>query len=316
MAWPAARANDAGRVPVNVAVAVVAAALTIGGLALTVGGFELGFGEADIEAAPVDQSGLDAPEPATPGAGGSTGSVPLEVSPTAIPTTTPLATPTPTSSPSGSVRSSLSAGSAQPTVTGSSTLNSKLAAPAPRPPAPAPAPPAPAPAPPPKLTDSMLIAPDGVVAVFVIAGGAPVFATVRQDYRGSRPLIPVSEAVYEALPDYPADGTRVIAGDKHYVFAGGAPIGVADVANLGSGRAEIAVHPAAINRSGADGVWAHVRKLPVDGTVLRAGPSGAYYLVTGGVPRPTGASSKAVVVDPLAIERRGGAGIWSHLLAG
>lgn len=146
---------------------------------------------------------------------------------------------------------------------------------------------------------------------FVVAGGAPVFLP-----DGAKEAVRVTAAALETLGDKPADGTIVITDSgERYVFAGGAPIHMTQSwwKEMRPKPTVVTVAQEALDQAGGLNAWSHVRNFPADGTLLKAGAD--VYRVERGVPVPdTGV--RGVPVDPAAIERAGGAGPWSHLVAG
>ncbi len=66
----------------------------------------------------------------------------------------------------------------------------------------------------------------------------------------------------------------------------------------------------ALDLAGGLNNWSHVRNVPADGTLIKAGAD--VYLVQDGVPVPH-EGVRGVPIDPAAIANAGGEGPWSHL---
>jgi hypothetical protein len=149
--------------------------------------------------------------------------------------------------------------------------------------------------------------------IFVVAGGAPVAISDPKYVTGT--VVSITAAQFQALAQYPANGTALWNGTSGYVVAGGAPLAVTNWANVGNPKA-ISVDPAAITNAGSGDVWNHLNAVPIDGTALWNGTSG--YVVAGGAPLAVTnwanvGNPKAVSVDPAAITNAGGGGLWNHL---
>ena len=105
--------------------------------------------------------------------------------------------------------------------------------------------------------------------VYRIAGGAPIYVSTWDHVGGAQPTTALTAAQFNALPQYPANGT-LIAGQapghpEHgtvYRVAGGAPIYVSSYEHIGGDPGTIGVDLAAIHNAGAGGVWNHLRQMP------------------------------------------------------
>ena len=156
--------------------------------------------------------------------------------------------------------------------------------------------------------------------VYRIAGGAPVYVSAWSHVGGQQPVTNLSDAAFDALPQYPRDGT-LVAGRAPgspddgtvYVIAGGAPVYLSNYAHIGGDRGTVSIDLAAIHNAGTSGVWSHLRYQPADGTVLDAADT--RYQVHSGAPYRTDLTTGGVRVDPVAIANAGGPGRWSHLAA-
>ncbi len=161
--------------------------------------------------------------------------------------------------------------------------------------------------------------PDGALVayrhdLYRIVGGAPLMLRTMELTAGKRATATLTDAQFDALAPYPADGTEVvdaITGDR-YVFAGGAPIFTPAPTALAA--SVIAVDGLVLNDHAGSGPLGHVRQYPADGTVLKSRQTDALFVVNGGVPSKvpsTGAA--AVVVDQQSIDGAGRPGPWDHL---
>lgn len=161
------------------------------------------------------------------------------------------------------------------------------------------------------------------LGVYRFAGGAPVYvsslpainnapATVVAD----RALLdtPTGSRPFDHVRRYPLDGTivRTIAGDV-YRFAGGAPLYVKNLNSIGNPKPVTVLDQVGLDRAGEPLPYFGVRRYPIDGTKLRAGTTGAYYVVRGGRPIRVAWASDAVIVDPAAIANRGTGDVWNRL---
>ena len=147
---------------------------------------------------------------------------------------------------------------------------------------------------------------------YVIAGGAPVF--VPRGTLDASDAVTVEQAVIDDyLPQLPADGTIVRTDEgERYMFAGGAPIHMSQDwwKALRPKPSVTTVAQEALDLAGGLNGWSHVRNVPADGTLIKAGAD--VYMVQGGVPVPH-QGVRGVPIDPAAIANAGGEGPWSHL---
>jgi hypothetical protein len=162
--------------------------------------------------------------------------------------------------------------------------------------------------------------PFGRAETYVIAGGAPVYMP-DETRSARRDAIVVDQAAIDdadapgGLNDQPADGTVVkTEQDEYYVFAGGAPIHMtkAYAKALRPRPDATEVSAAALDQAGGLNAWSHVRHLPADFTLVKAGAD--VYRIEGGVPIPQ-EGVRGVPIDPEALANAGGAGPWSHLVS-
>jgi surface antigen len=166
------------------------------------------------------------------------------------------------------------------------------------------------------LKDGDFISVPGVAGAYRLSGGAPIFVSRWSSFGGRRPVLLISREQFDRLRAYPANGTFITAGGHPYRIAGGAPIAIGSWPRVGGRRPTIRIDAAAIAHAGEPGRWSHLRRVPRDHTILRAGPLGPLYSIRTGVPGPISAlpgGRAAVVVDPAAIAHAGEHGIWRFL---
>jgi hypothetical protein len=150
--------------------------------------------------------------------------------------------------------------------------------------------------------------------IYRVVGGAPLLLRNRKLTAGKGATRTLTDAQFNALTPYPANGTEVVdstTGD-HYVFAGGAPI--FEPAPSALAEHAIAVDGFVLDNFTVSGTLSHVRQHPADGTFLKGRQSQAVYVVNGGTPaKVASVSGAAVVVDQQAIDNAGRPGVWNHL---
>jgi surface antigen len=172
------------------------------------------------------------------------------------------------------------------------------------------------------------IPPDGTLveyqgAVYQLAGGAPVYVSTWATYGGQQPTTLLSSLQWDALPQYPRDGTflRAAQTGQVYVVAGGAPIYVSTWATYGAQQPAIDVDQAALDKMSTTSPWNHLRAVPPDGTLLTAAQTGRVYITSGGVPSYVdswsafGGPQPTVTIDQAAVRNAGTGGFWNHLSA-
>jgi hypothetical protein len=167
-------------------------------------------------------------------------------------------------------------------------------------------------------------------AIYLVAGGAPVYVSQWAAVNPAQPIIDVDPAaiayagqgsVWMHLRYRPADGTLLGANPAGGIFrvAGGAPIYVSSWSAVGGYQPYVDVDAAAIDNAGTGGVWNHLSSHPADGTFLGGNPEGAIYRVAGGAPiyvsswSAVGGFQAYVDIDSAAINMAGSGGIWNHL---
>jgi len=143
--------------------------------------------------------------------------------------------------------------------------------------------------------------------VYRIAGGAPIAVASWTHFGGVQPTTLVDGAAiangdgaapWNHLRTTPADGTFLQEPTgKVYRVAGGAPLWVSTWTPWGGVQPTVFIDPAAVVNAGGPGGWAHLLRVPRDGTVLRTVPSGAYWKMVGGSLAATGAAPAVLVND-------------------
>jgi uncharacterized protein YkwD len=159
-------------------------------------------------------------------------------------------------------------------------------------------------------------------AVYVIAGGAPVYVSSWAPFGGPKPTIAVDRAQLVTWPAYPREGTFIRTANSKVVYriAGGAPVYVSSWALFGGPKPTVDIDPAAVAKAGTNAQYSHLRVLPKDGTFIRTLANGAVYRIAGGAPLyvaswgPVGGPQSAVEVDAQAVAHSGQGGAWAHLL--
>lgn len=162
--------------------------------------------------------------------------------------------------------------------------------------------------------------------VYRMVGGAPIYVSTWASVGepGVQPYTDVSQAYFNGLPPYPADGAIANDGVQTYRWAGGAPIVVTNWANVDGEKPSIRIDPRALSESGT-GRWSRLRQQPLDGTLivgrLPGDPeNGAVFVIAGGAPvyvatwDGIGGTRPSTVVDMVAIRNAGnGQAPYSHL---
>ncbi len=173
--------------------------------------------------------------------------------------------------------------------------------------------------------DHTLIESFGTGHIFVIAGGAPLEVSSLANI-GSPTQTPVfvdqvaldkagSGGFYNHLNFKPADNT-LIAGNatNYFVVAGGAPIYVSDLEDIGGARGFVTVDEAAIDKAGSGGDWNHLSAMPANGTIVESFDTGKVYQILAGVPTlDCSASQTFLYIDQAALNKAGSAGFYNHL---
>jgi surface antigen len=167
-----------------------------------------------------------------------------------------------------------------------------------------------------RVREGDFVSAPGEGGAYRVVGGAPVYVSRWSSFGGPHPVLSIGRRRFDRLRPYPTNGTFVTAGGHPYRIAGGAPIAIGSWARVGGRRPAVRIDAAALANAGEPGRWSHLRRLPRDHTILRAGPFGRLYLVRAGVPHSIPAlpaGRVVVVVDPAAIANAGSPGKWRFL---
>lgn len=165
-------------------------------------------------------------------------------------------------------------------------------------------------------------------AVFIVAGGAPIFLSDWSRVGGpsGKPIVEVDqwavnhpEHPWAHLRARPADGTLISGQPSGRVFsiAGGAPVYVSSWSNVGGVRPATPVDDWAIENP--ENPAAHLSRYPADGTFLNGFKSGRVFQVAGGAALPVsswgvfGGVKPYANVDDASIDNRGQGVPWDHL---
>lgn len=158
-------------------------------------------------------------------------------------------------------------------------------------------------------------------ALYRLAGRAPVRVWSKTGLGTVSPYL-VSSTALSTLPAHVPDGTFLrgsVRGDVYRV-TGGAPVAVTSWASMGGQSATVTVDQRALDQAGAGGDYNRMRRLPVDGTVLKELTSGRLYLVKSGRAlrftswSQIGGQRPTQPVDPAAVSRAGTTTQYKHLL--
>lgn len=115
---------------------------------------------------------------------------------------------------------------------------------------------------------------DKINGIFVMAGGAPIYVSNFEDIGGARGSISVDQTaiddagsggVFNHMRAQPAGHTLIESfGTGHiFVIAGGAPLEVSNLANIGSPtQTPTFVDQVALDKAGTGGFYNHLKKLP------------------------------------------------------
>jgi hypothetical protein len=173
--------------------------------------------------------------------------------------------------------------------------------------------------------DNTLIESFGTGHIFVVAGGAPLKVSSLADI-GSPAQTPVfvdqvaldkagSGGFYNHLNFTPADNTLLAGnGTNMFVVAGGGPVYVSNLEDIGGARGFVTVDQTAIDSAGTGGDLNHLRAQPADGTIIESFNTGRVYQVTGGVPiLDCSAAQTFLYIDQVALDKAGTGGFYNHL---
>lgn len=122
--------------------------------------------------------------------------------------------------------------------------------------------------------------------VYRIAGGAPLYVSTWSVFGGGQPTTELSDAQFNALRTYPADGTFVNGQSTGRVFrfAGGAPQYVGSWNSFGGPQPTVGVDDYVLDHPDGPSPVNHVRQYPADGVFINNVADGRVYRVAGGAP--------------------------------
>jgi surface antigen len=168
--------------------------------------------------------------------------------------------------------------------------------------------------------------------VYRVVGGAPIFVSTWSAFGGPQPYTTVDQMAIDRagaggqwnhLRARPAEGTLIRGAQRGEIYriAGGSPVYVSTVANVGGAAPTTTVDQVAIDRAGSATRYNHLSHKPRDGSYLRGGTTGYIYKMSGGLAyrvtswTQVGGVKPATVVDQVAVNH---AGIttpvkWSHI---
>jgi glycoside hydrolase-like protein len=146
------------------------------------------------------------------------------------------------------------------------------------------------------IPDNTFVEVDGTDNVFRIAGGAPLYVSDWSAFGGPQAVELVTPRQFSELPPYPANGTFLTTTTGLvYRVAGGAPILVSNWDLFGAEQPSVTVDEwDLLNMTNP---LAHLRPVPLNGTVVRGLPSQAYWSFASGLRRPVRSNAAAVAVD-------------------
>jgi hypothetical protein len=148
----------------------------------------------------------------------------------------------------------------------------------------------------PLIPDGTFVQVTGTPAIYVIAGGAPLWVSTWAAFGAQQPFIEISAQQFAALRPYPADGTFLTTTTGAvYRVAGGAPISVTTWTIYGASQPSITVDQWDVSNPSSP--LSHLRAAPLDGTVVEGLPSGSYWSFSGGYRTVVSPTAAAVGVD-------------------
>jgi glycoside hydrolase-like protein len=146
------------------------------------------------------------------------------------------------------------------------------------------------------IPDNTFVEVDGTDNVFRIAGGAPLYVSDWSVFGGPQPVELLTSRQFSELPRYPANGTFLTTTTGLvYRVAGGTAILVSNWDLFGAEQPSVTVDEwDLLNMTDP---LAHLRPVPLNGTVVEGLPSGAYWAFVAGVRHPVRTNAAAVAVD-------------------
>ncbi len=158
-------------------------------------------------------------------------------------------------------------------------------------------------------SDGTLVSSSATGMVYEIAGGAPLYVSTWTNIGGPRPATAIDQWALDNITNpaahmnaYPADGTLLASSTGAvYVVAGGAPLYLSSWAAIGGMKPYVNVDQWDIDN--ISNPAAHLRPVPVDGTLITSSATGMVYEIAGGAPlyvstwANIGGARPATVVD-------------------
>ena len=171
------------------------------------------------------------------------------------------------------------------------------------------------------LSDGTFVRVSGHTNIYRIAGGAPVYRASWTPWGKRLPVVDISQAQFDSLLTFPADGTFVRAAPSGNIYriVGGSALFVGSWRAVGGEHPAMWVDGAAIRHAGESAVYAHLRAEPLDGTFIRASGKNRVYRIVGDAPvyvsswANIGGQKCTIDVDPLAVTQAGNH--WWHNLS-
>ncbi|MET3807554.1 hypothetical protein ABIB25_004580 [Nakamurella sp. UYEF19] len=174
------------------------------------------------------------------------------------------------------------------------------------------------------LPDNTFIVGVGSGEIYRMAGGAPIFVSSWAAYGRVQPFQYVDAGAitkagtggqFQHLLRVPANGTFIKAGSggATYRIAGGAPLYVRPLTALATNPVVITVDRVAVANAGKILKWSHLRRFPVDNTILRGVPGNRVYRVTNGYALRFTSGAGAVAINQSTIDLHGSGGYFASL---
>lgn len=149
------------------------------------------------------------------------------------------------------------------------------------------------------LADGTFVQVSGSPAVYRIVGGAPLYVSNWNAFGGAQPVTVISQAQFNALAAYPANGTFIssTSDGRCYEVAGGAPeyISAADASKVPGWGSRPVIGIDQWDLDNTSNPAAHLRQYPADGTFVSNVDDGRCYVAAGGAPEYISAADASKV---------------------
>jgi hypothetical protein len=168
--------------------------------------------------------------------------------------------------------------------------------------------------------------------VYRVVGGAPIHVSTWSAFGRPQPYTTVDQVAIDRagaggrwnhLRATPPEGTLIRGAQRREIYriAGGSPVYVSTMANVGGAAPTTTVDQVAIDRAGSAVRFNHLSHQPRDGSYLRGGTTGYIYKMRGGVAyrvtswATVGGVKPTTVVDQVAVNNAGLTNPvkWSHI---